>query len=221
VTAAPSHGAPAVIVEDEIVKRMHAIVAVAIACAITPAQAEPKQKQETVRVVGAISAVDGDAIVVKQAKGGEAKVKVGPKAAIFGVVKATLKDVQPGAFIGVGATPQADGSQKAIRVMIFAEVQRGSGEGHRPWNRPNTTMTNATVDTTVSGVDGQVLTVKYKGGTQKIVIAPDAVIMAYVVGDRAELKPGANVAINGAVRMPDGSLETTRVNVGRGDVQPD
>ena len=202
-------------------KRIHAIAAIAVACAITPAQAEPKQKQETVRVVGAVSAVDGDAIVVKQTKGGEAKVKVRPKAAIFGVVKATLKDVTPGAFIGVGATPQADGSQKAIRVMIFAEVQRGSGEGHRPWNRPNTTMTNATVDTTVAGVDGQVLTVKYKGGTQKIIIAPDAVIMAYVVGDRAELKPGANVAINGAVRMPDGSLETTRVNVGRGDVRPD
>ena len=31
-------------------------------------------------------------------------------------------------------------------------------------------MTNATVDTTVAGVDGQVLTVKYKDGEKKIVI---------------------------------------------------
>jgi hypothetical protein len=45
--------------------------------------------------------------------------------------------------------------------MIFSEAQRGTGEGHRPWDRPNTTMTNATVDTTVAGVDGQVLMVKY------------------------------------------------------------
>jgi hypothetical protein len=121
----------------------------------------------------------------------------------------------------VGATPQADGSQKAIRVMIFAEVQRGTGEGHRPWSRPNTTMTNATVDTTVAGVDGQVLTVKYKGGTQKIIIGPDAITMAYVVGSRDELKPGANIAINAATPRADGSLEANRVNVGRGDVQPD
>jgi hypothetical protein len=42
--------------------------------------------------------------------------------------------------------------------------------------------------------------------------------MAYVVGDKSELKPGANIAINGAVKKPDGSLETNRVNVGRGDI---
>jgi hypothetical protein len=183
------------------------------------AQAQP-QKQPTVRVVGTITAVAGDTITVKQNKGEEAKVKVRPKAAIFGVVKATLADVKPGTFIGVGATPQADGSQKAIRVMIFAEVQRGSGEGHRPWNRPGTTMTNATVDTTVQSVQGQVLTVKYKGGTQKIIIGPDATIMAYVVGDRSELKPGAHVAINSAIKTADGSLETARVNIGRGDTRP-
>ena len=53
--------------------------------------------------------------------------------AVFGVVKATLADIKPGAFVGVGAMPQPDGSQKAIRVMIFAESQRGTGEGHRPW----------------------------------------------------------------------------------------
>ena len=140
------------------------------------------------------------------------------KVAVFGVVRATLADVKPGAFIGVGAMPQADGSQKAIRVMIFAETQRGTGEGHRPWNRPGSTMTNATVDTTVAGVDGQVLRVKYKGGEQRIIIGPDATIMAYLVGDRSELKPGANIAINAANPKPDGSLEASRVNVGRGDV---
>ena len=120
----------------------------------------------------------------------------------------------------VGATPQADGSQKAIRVIIFAEQMRGNGEGHRPWTRPNTTMTNATVDTTVSGVDGQNIMVKYKDGEKKIIIGSDAVIRRYVAGDKSELKPGAHVGIN-ANRQPDGSLQTARVNVGRGDVVPD
>ena len=55
-----------------------------------------------------------------------------------------------------------------------------------------------TVDTTATGVDGQVLRVKYKGGEQRIVVGPDATINAYVVGERSELKPGANIAINAA-----------------------
>ena len=70
---------------------------------------------------------------------------------MFGVAKAALADLKPGAFVGVGAMPQPDGSQKAIRVMIFAESQRGTGEGHRPWVQPGSTMTNATIDTTVGG----------------------------------------------------------------------
>jgi hypothetical protein len=105
--------------------------------------------------------------------------------------------------------------------MIFAEPQRGVGEGHRPWTRPNTTMTNATVDTTVASVNGQVIMVKYKDGEKKIIIGPDATINAYVVGDKSELKPGANIAINAAAKKPDGSLEANRINVGRGDVIPD
>ena len=191
--------------------------ALAAALVVTSVQAQ----QKPVRVVGTIVGVDGATIVVKPRKGNEARVALTDKVAVYGVVRATLADVKPGAFIGVGAMPQADGSQKAIRVMIFAEVQRGTGEGHRPWNRPGTTMTNATVDTTVAGVDGQVLRVKYKGGEQRIIIGPDAIIRAYAVGDRSELKPGANIAINAATPKPDGSLEASRVNVGRGDVVPD
>jgi hypothetical protein len=191
--------------------------AIAAALVVTSVQAQ----QKPVRVVGTIVGVDGPTIVVKQRKGNEARVTLTDKVAVYGVVRATLADVKPGAFIGVGAMPQADGSQKAIRVMIFAEVQRGTGEGHRPWNRPGATMTNATVDTTVAGVDGQVLRVRYKGGEQRIIIGPDAIIMAYLVGDRGELKPGAHIAINAANPKPDGSLEASRVNVGRGDVVPD
>jgi len=192
-----------------------------IAAAVVAAFAwSPAVAQQTERVVGKIEGIDGPTLVVKTAQG-EAKVNVAANAAVFGVVNATIADVKPGNYIGVGATPQADGSQKAIRVMIFAESQRGTGEGHRPWSRPNTTMTNATVDTTVASVDGQVVTVKYKDGEKKIVIGPDARINAYLVGDKSELRPGANIAINAAAKKPDGSLEASRINVGRGEVVPD
>ena len=198
--------------------RILAGAAIAAALVVTSVQAQ----QKTVRVVGTIVGVDGPTIVVKpRGKGDEQRVTLTDKVGVFGVIPATIADIKPGAFIGVGAMPQADGSQKAIRVMIFAEVQRGTGEGHRPWSRPGSTMTNATVDTTVAGVEGQVLRVTYKGGEQRILIGPDATINAYVVGDRGELKPGANIAINAATVKPDGSLEASRVNVGRGDVIPD
>jgi hypothetical protein len=105
-------------------------------------------------------------------------------------------------------------------VMIFAESQRGTGEGHRPWVQPGSTMTNATIDTTVGSVDGQVLTVKYKDGEKKIIVPPDLPIQQYVVGERAELKPGAAILIVAASKKPDGSLEANRVNVGRGGVVP-
>ena len=79
--------------------------------------------------------------------------------------------------------------------MIFAETQRGTGEGHRPWVQPGSTMTNATIDTTVGSVDGQVLMVKYKDGEKKIVVPPNLELQRYVVGERGELKPGAAILI--------------------------
>jgi hypothetical protein len=188
----------------------------AVALAASPALAQQAQTQ---RVVGTIVGVNGPAITVKT-KDGEVKVNLTEKLAVFGVVKATIADIKPGAFIGVGAMPQPDGSQKAIRVMIFSEVQRGTGEGHRPWVQPGSTMTNATVDTTVGSVDGQVVMVKYKGGEKKLVIPPNLAIQQYVIGERSELKPGAAISIVSAAKKPDGTLEASRVNVGRDGVVP-
>jgi hypothetical protein len=176
--------------------------------------------QQPARIAGTVKALNGPALVVTQAQGGDVTVTLADKLAVFAVAKATLADIKPGSFIGVGANPQADGSQDAILVTIFSEVQRGTGEGFRPWDRPGTTMTNATVETTVSGVKGQEVAVKYRGGEQKITVGKDATIRQYLQGDRSELKPGAKVAILGATKKPDGTLETARINVGRGDMVP-
>jgi hypothetical protein len=200
-------------------KTSRILIAAALVSAFAVTTASAQAPQAAVAVIGQIQGVDGNLLVVKT-QAGEQKVTLTNNVAVWGLEKASVPDVAKGAFIGVGATPQADGSQKAIRVIIFAEAMRGNGEGHRPWTRPNTTMTNATVDTTVSGVDGQNIMVKYKDGDKKIVIGSDAVIRKYVAGDKSELKPGAHVGIN-ANRQPDGSLQTARVNVGRGDVVPD
>ncbi len=90
-----------------------------------------------------------------------------------------------------------------------------------PWdNRPGSMMTNAAVETTVAGNDGQTLTVKYKGGEKKVIVPPEATIVKYVPGDKAELKPGAKIFIVGAARQPDGSLQAGNISVGRDGLTP-
>jgi hypothetical protein len=86
--------------------------------------------------------------------------------------------------------------------------------------RPNSTMTNATVDTMVTGTDGRTLTVKYKDGEKKIIVPPDAPIVKYVPGNKDELKPGAKIFIVAAVKQPDGTLETPNVSVGLDGLTP-
>lgn len=179
------------------------------------------QQPQTVRVNGMVESFDGHVLAVKSAKLGEVKINITGDFSVIGVANGSIADVKPGAYIGVGAMPQTDGSQRAIQVTVMTESQRGLSEGHRPWDaRPNSTMTNGSVDQTVESVDGPAVTVKYVGGEQKIVIPHDAVIRTYMVGDKSELKPGAHIAIVRAVKKPDGSLEANRVNVGRGEVVP-
>jgi hypothetical protein len=187
-----------------------------------PALAQPFAP-ETMRITGTIEQSDAQSITVRALEGGGThRVFLTKDAKVFGVSSTSLAEVKPGAFIGVGATPNPDGSQRAIRVTVFAESQRGLGEGFRPWDRaPKGTMTNATVAETVKGIDGQVVTVRYKDGEKRIVIPPDARILAYAVGARSELKVGAEVSILRAKRKLDGTLEADRVNVGRGGVIPD
>ena len=100
-----------------------------------------------------------------------------------------------------------------MEVHIFPENQRGATEGFRPWDqRPNSTMTNATVAQTVKGTDGQNILVKYKDGEKKVMVPPGTPIVTFVAGDKSELKAGAKVIIFGAVKKDDGTLEANRVN---------
>src|SRR5262245_18150441 len=174
-----------------------------------------------VRVRGTIERVEDGVYVVKSRDGAEIKLKLAAGGGVVAIVPAKLADVNQGKYIGVTALPMADGSQKAIGIHIFLEEQRGLGEGHRPWDRePNSTMTNANVEATVASADGQVLTLKYKDGEKKIIVPDGVPIVAYAPGDTSDLQPGARIFVGAAKKLPDGTLETTRVNVGRGVAPP-
>jgi len=195
------------------------IIAVAALAAVGMSGASAQQPQ-TVRIRGTIVKVDGNTVVVKPASGDDVTLTLTANAAIVGVVKASLADIKPGSFVGSAAMPQADGSQKALEVHIFAESQRGTGEGHRPYTIPNSTMTNGTVGDLVTATDGGTLTVKYKEGEKKIVVPPGVPIVRYEIGDRSELRPGVHITALNAVKKADGSIEAPRLNVGRDGLVP-
>jgi hypothetical protein len=179
------------------------------------------QQAPTVRIRGAIEAVDGNVLSIKTREGTDVKVKMTDNVTVFAVIKTDLSEIKQGSYIGVTAMPQPDGVQKAIAVHIFPENQRGAAEGFRPWDaRAGSSMTNATVAETVKGIDGQDILVKYKDGEKKVVVPPDTPIVTFVASDKSEIKPGAKLIIFGAAKKEDGSLEAARVNVGRDGLTP-
>jgi hypothetical protein len=186
------------------------------------AQQQPASQQpQTMRLRGVIEKVDGHAVLAKSSKGEELKLNLADKALVVAVVKASIAEIKPGLFIGSGAMPQPDGSQKAIEVHIFAESMRGTGEGFRRWDgAPNSTMTNGTVGAAVAGVNGPVVTVQYKDGEQKIIVGPDVPIVRYEIADLNAIRPGAPFSVTAAVKQADGSFDVNRINVGRDGASP-
>jgi hypothetical protein len=196
--------------------RILAAAAFAATIAISGASA-----QQTQRLRGTIEKVDGNTLVIKSSAG-EVVLTLADNALVVGVVKASISDIKEGSYIGSGALPQPDGTQKAIEVHIFAESQRGTGDGHRiNWDgAPGGTMTNGAVGQTVSSVDGPVITVKYKDGEKKVIVGPNVPIVRYEIGDRSELKPGAAISVTAAAKKADGTFTAGRINVGREGVVP-
>jgi len=198
-------------------------IALLFAASLQPQQAAVAQgmMQQTqaapppVRVRATVEKIDGGVLTVKARDGTEMKLKLADNAPVNEIVKASLADVKPGAYVAVTGMPQPDGSQKALAVFIFAEAQRGLAEGYRPWDfAPNSTMTNATVDNQVAGVQGQTLTVKYKDGEQKVLVTPATEITAATKKSAADLKPGQKISVFAAKKLPDGTLEAPNLSFG-------
>ena len=194
------------------IRRMIGASAVALVFAMSFAAA---QAPEMVRVRGTIEGINGQTLNVKARDGAALVIQLVANAPVRTAVKASLSDIKQGDFIAVTGLPQPDGTQKAVSIAIFPEALRGLGEGYRPWDwLPNSKMTNATVDSTVAGVDGQVLTLKYKDGEQKVVVTPSTEITKLVAGSMADVKVGEKIFIAATKKLPDGTLEAPNITVG-------
>jgi len=183
--------------------------------------AAPAWAQETRRVRGTIARIAGSTLFVKTRDDEDLEIALVDKPVFTAIIPATLADLKPGAFVGSGAIPGPDGTLRALEVHIFPEAMRGTGEGHRPWDGgANATMTNANVETAVAGLDGPMLTLKYKDGEKKLLVTPQTAIVTYAPGDRAEVKPGTKIFIAAAQKQADGSLQATRISYGRDGLTP-
>jgi hypothetical protein len=172
----------------------------------------------TTRVRGTIESVDGNNVMVKGRDGTSMKLVLKDNATVRGVVKATLADVKANTNVAITSRPRADGTLQAVELRIFpAGLPFNSFHGE--WDlMPNSQMTNGALQTSVAGVDGQMLTVEYKlpgdkTDVKKIVVTPETIIATTVAGTKADLRPGLRVFVAGAPKLPDGSLDVANIQV--------
>jgi hypothetical protein len=180
----------------------------------------PASAQEIVRIRGTIERIEGPVYVIKSREGAELKLTLTDNPLYVAIAPSTMADIKPGMFVGSAGMMQPDGTQKAIEVHIFPESMRGTGEGHYDWDlKPQSKMTNGNVEQSVSGVDGPVLSVKYKDGEKKLLVTPETVVVTYVPGNKDELKPGTKVFV-AAKKQPDGTFQAPRITYGRNGAGP-
>ncbi|HYE70859.1 MAG TPA: hypothetical protein VD932_04970 [Aquabacterium sp.] len=177
------------------------------------------QAPATVRLRGTIESLSADKLVLRERSGKPMELAIAPNLVVTEVFPMTLSDIKPNTFIGAGAMPQPDGTQKAIAVLLFPEAMRGTGEGHRPFDfLPQSTMTNATVSGVASAADGPRLRVTYPGGEQTIVVPPEAPVFSLKPGTRDLLVAGARVSLT--AQEVNGQPTVTRISAGRNGFAP-
>ena len=167
---------------------------------------------------GTVDGLDNQTLSFTTRSGAHQSIALTDKTGIRLVSKAAIDSIKTDSFIGSAATPQADGTLKALEVTVFEPSLKGSGEGHYGWeNADGTTgtMTNGTVGK-LAQANGRTLTVNYKGGEKQVVV-PEDVPIAYVeAGKTEQLVKGAKIVV-----FPGEDGKTARgVAVGKDGFQP-
>jgi hypothetical protein len=204
--------------------RTRLLTVAALATALTASTALAQQPQ-TLRLRGTIERVDGNTIYAKGRDGGAITLKLSNDAAITAVLKATVADIKPGDYVGTGAMPQPDGSQKAVELRIFPKPQADGGHFSTDWyGAPRGTMTNGFVTpaevATIGGAGDPTIVVKYPQGEQRIAITASTHLVRNAVGGKDDLKAGAEFGAQAATKQPDGTYTANAIAVGRDGAAP-
>ena len=167
---------------------------------------------------GTVDSLDNHSLTFTTRAGTHQTIALTDKTGIRLVFKADVDSIKADSFIGSAATPQSDGTLKALEVTVFEPSLKGSGEGHYGWQNADgstVTMTNGFVGK-LANANGRTLTVNYKGGEKQLVV-PQDVPIAYVEGGKVEqLVKGAKIVV-----FPAEDGKTAKgVAVGKDGFQP-
>ena len=188
------------------------VLPLALGCAT--ASADP------VRVRGSVVSLDGAKLVVRSKEGKDVPITLKDNYAALAAVKSSIADIKPGTFIGTATETQPDSSMRSVEVVVFAESLRGTAEGHYPWDLgSHSMMTNGSIGNLVQGVDGQTVTVTYKGGEKKIDIPKNVPVVELEPGNKSEIAPGVTVFVP-TDKQADGALVAGAVVYGKDGVIP-
>lgn len=169
---------------------------------------------------GVVESLSGDTLKVKSREGKDVMIMLKSGWAVNGIVKADVSDIKPGDFVGIASMPTDSGVNGALEVLIFPAAMKGTGEGDYGWDlKPKSSMTNATVASAVTSVNGPTLSLTYKGGEKKISIPPGTPVVTIAPATKSDIKAGAGVIINGTT-AGDNMVEADRVVVGINGVVP-
>jgi hypothetical protein len=177
------------------------------------------QTAAPIRLRATVEKVEPGSITVKERSGEVVVLQLASNLVMTEVFPIDIADIKAGSYIGTAAMPQADGTLKALEVLVFPEAMRGVGEGHRPFDlQPQSTMTNATVDQLVASSDGKTLKLKYKDGEKTLTIAAGAPIVTFKPGDNSLLVVGAKLIVTAELR--DGKPTALRIVAGKNGFAP-
>ena len=173
--------------------------ALALACTLTLAQTPAANPTQRLR--GTVQSFGGSTLVVKERSGEVLRLVLADNFSVNEVLPIEVSAAQPGSYVGAAALPMADGTLRALEVLVFPEAARGSGEGHTAWDlQAGSTITNATVADLVTAANGRTLKLRYKDG-EKTLTVPDGVpVVTFKPGDRSLLVTGANGLVTAQLR---------------------
>jgi hypothetical protein len=189
----------------------------ALAVAVLALVSSAVLAQANVRVRGTITEVKGDVLMVKSRDGRDIALHLAPNTQVVVTKKASAADFKPGSYIGVTSVKGPDGRLVAKRIHALGpQVPQMNG----PWDSlPNSTMTNADLASSAQVSGGEELTLKYKGGEQKVLVTPETEYFTFAPGTLADLKPGETI-FSGARVEGDGAFMTQRVAVSKDGIKP-
>lgn len=173
--------------------------------------------QTNVRIRGTITAVDGNALAVTTRDGRAVRLVLPDNVAVAVATAVPFDDIKEGDFVGTTTRPGPGGAEVATEVHYLAPT---TAPGQSAWDgQPNSKMTNANVAGKVTGTGDRELTLRFPGGTQKVVVPAGIPIVRAVPGDRGDLAAGEYVFAV-AQQAADGTLTAPRIQVSKNGVRP-